>query len=243
MGNEASYLFDKSYECPVCDASFHSKTVKAGKARFLASDSDLRPKHYGIDVLKYDVIVCPHCGYAAVSRFFPYITERQAELIKENITKAFEPMKQQPSEFTYNEAIKRHKLALMNAIVSGKKESEKAYTCLKIAWLYRGFRESMEHTDDKEAVLANLEHSESEYLKKAYVGLYQALMKEQLPICGMDEGTCMYLVAELARETGQYEEALRILSQLLVKRNISERLKDRIRIAKDKIKEVYDEIE
>lgn len=66
---EEDFLFDKKMQCPVCDKEFKSKTVKTGKPRLLGSDSDLRPKYSGIDSIKYDAIVCPNCGYAALSRF------------------------------------------------------------------------------------------------------------------------------------------------------------------------------
>ena len=42
---EQDLLFDKTYRCPVCDKEFKSRTVKAGKARLVGSDSDLRPKY------------------------------------------------------------------------------------------------------------------------------------------------------------------------------------------------------
>ena len=63
---EADILFDKKYVCPICEAEFKTKTIRAGKARRLGTDQDLRPRYEGIDVVKYDPIVCPHCGYAAM---------------------------------------------------------------------------------------------------------------------------------------------------------------------------------
>ena len=86
---EIDCLFDKGYTCPVCDENIKTRTVKVGKAKLLSTDSDLRPKYDKVDSLKYDIILCPHCGYAALSRYFKVITPPQAKLVKENISKAF----------------------------------------------------------------------------------------------------------------------------------------------------------
>ena len=40
--------------------------------------------------------------------------------------------------YSYEKAIERYKLALYNTLVKKGKNSEKAYECLKISWLYRG---------------------------------------------------------------------------------------------------------
>ena len=56
---EKDLLLDKSYKCPVCGAAFKSKTVKSGRAKSIGTDLDLRPKYSGIDVVKYEAVVCP----------------------------------------------------------------------------------------------------------------------------------------------------------------------------------------
>ena len=74
---EQDLLFDKSYVCPICDKEFKVKTVKVGKAKLVGTDLDLRPKYANVDMLKYDIILCPHCGYATLSRYFKFITSPQ----------------------------------------------------------------------------------------------------------------------------------------------------------------------
>ena len=77
MSGEADKLFDKKYTCPICEHNFTSKTVRSGKARMVRTDMDLRNVYDGIEPLKYDVILCPKCGYAALARFFPNVTSIQ----------------------------------------------------------------------------------------------------------------------------------------------------------------------
>ena len=63
--------------------------VRTGKVKLISADTDLRPKYQLVDSLKYDALVCPKCGYAALSRFFKFMMPAQAKLIRENISKNF----------------------------------------------------------------------------------------------------------------------------------------------------------
>lgn len=234
--SEVELIFDKSYTCPVCDKMFKAKNVKAGKVKLNSMDSDLRPKYQSMDSLKYDAVVCPNCGYAALNRFFNYMTSVQAKLIKENISASFRGLPQEGEVYSYDDAIARHKLALVNTIVKRSKLSEKAYTCLKTAWLLRGKCETLPaETPDYMNVKKALQEEELEFLKNAYEGFQEAFSKEMFPMCGMDENTCTYLVGELARRLGHYEEASRWISRVLTARDANERIKAKAREAKDMI--------
>ena len=235
---EEDLLFDKSYTCPVCNNEFHSKMIRTGKVKLLSADTDLRPKYQLVDSLKYDAIVCPSCGYAALSRFFKFMMPAQAKLIRENITKNFSGLPQTGGTYTYDDAILRHKLALANAIVKKAKNSEKAYTCLKMAWLFRGKRETLpKETKDYDKVVADLKKEEDDLLGKAYEGFMTAFSRESFPMCGMDEMTVTFLVAELARRTGKYEESGRWISKVLTSRSANERIKNKARDIKELLNE------
>lgn len=234
--SEADFLFDKTFKCPVCDQEFKSKTVKAGKVKLVSADTDLRPKYQLVDSLKYDVVACPHCGYAALNRFFNYMTSMQSRLIKESISASFKGLAPEGDVLSYDESITRHKLALVNAIVKKAKLSERAYTCLKTAWLIRGKVESLPaDTKDLPKVVEELHKEELEFLTKAYEGFVEAFSKELFPMCGMDENTTTYLVADLARRIGRYEEATRLISKVLTSRDANERIKVKAREIKDLI--------
>lgn len=234
--SEVELIFDKTYTCPVCDKMFKAKNVKAGKVKLNSMDSDLRPKYQAMDSLKYDAVACPNCGYAALNRFFNYMTSAQAKLIKENISASFCGLPEDGEVYSYDEAIARHKLALVNTIVKRSKLSEKAYTCLKTAWLLRGKCETLPaETPDYVNVKKALQAEEMEFLKNAYEGFQEAFSKEMFPMCGMDENTCTYLVGELARRLGYYEEASRWISRVLIARDANERIKAKAREAKELI--------
>jgi len=234
---EADFLFDKSFVCPVCDKELKSKTIKTGKVKLISADTDLRPKYQHIDSLKYDAIVCPHCGYAALNRFFNYMTSAQAKLIKEQISASFKGIGVEGEVISYDEAITRHKLVLVNTIVKRSKLSERAYTCLKTAWLIRGKAETLPtETPDYSNVIKQLQKEELEFSANAYAGFEEAFSKEMFPMCGMDENTMTYLVADLARRIGKYDESSRWISKVLISRDANERIKTKARELKELLK-------
>lgn len=242
--NEADMIFGKSYKCPVCEHSFHSKTIKTGKVHLVAQDTDLRPKYKNIDSVKYDVVACPSCGYAALARFFPSIMPSQAKLIQENITKNFRGLPEVEGAYTYEYALEKYQLAIASTMVKRAKPSEKAYTCLKTAWLCRGKAESMDKSEPSyEKDIAELHKEEEALMLKAYEGFREAFTKENFPMCGMDELTVTYLVAELARRAGDYDESARYISRILTSRVASERIKDKARNIKELIDQEKKDVE
>ena len=234
--SEEDNIFDKTFTCPVCDKEFKSKTVKSGKVKLLNLDTDLRPIYQSMDPLKYDAIVCPNCGFAALNRFFKYVTSAQATLIKKSISASFRGLKDSGNIFSYDDAITRHKLSLVNSIVKKAKTSERAYTCLKTAWVIRGKAENLpQNLPDYKKQLEELEKEELDFIIKAYDGFEEAFSKETFPMCGMDEITITLLMADLARRTGKYDEAGRWISKVLISKEANERIKQKARDIKEKI--------
>ncbi len=236
--SEEDNIFDKTFTCPVCDKEFKSKNVKAGKVKLLNLDTDLRPIYQHMDPLKYDAIVCPICGFAALNRFFKYVTSAQAALIKKNISANFRGIKESGNIFDYDDAISRHKLALVNSIVKKAKTSERAYTCLKTAWVIRGKAENLsKKLPDYKKQITDLEKEELDFITKSYDGFDEAFSKEAFPMCGMDEITITLLMAELARRIGKFDEAGRWISKVLIARDANDRIKQKARDIKDMMKD------
>lgn len=231
---EKDYLFEKSYVCPVCDTKFTSKTVKTGKAKLIHTDLDLRPRYEGIDVLKYDVVMCPICGFSSLSRHFVGMGSLQTKLVKEKICCKVKLHEFKGDTYTYEEAIERYKMALACAVVKLAKPSEKAYICLKIGWLVRGYMESLleSGTENKEKI-DELKENENAYLNSAYEGFIEAMKTETFPLCGMDEMTINYLLAVLARRFKKYDVASRMISSILTSRSANSRTKDKTRELKE----------
>lgn len=225
---EKDFLLPKTIHCKVCDKDFKTKAVKSGKARRLQPDRDLRPRFQYIDTLKYDVISCPHCGYSALSRDFDRIVPARAKMIREQISEKFTPMEEPEQDFyTYDMAIARYKLALLNTAVKKGKESEKAYTCLKLAWILRGKADTLsEDIPEEKEAKKECQEEEEVFYQQAYEGFSKAISEEMYPICGMDENTMDYLLAYMSYHFEKYEMASKCLARVLTSSNASRRLKD-----------------
>ena len=233
--DENDVLFDKSAECPVCSKKYSYRAVRTGKARSIGQDMDLRPKFDKFDPLKYDVIVCPYCGYACLTRYFTALPAAMVKLIKEGFAGKVHGVANNPI-LSYDDAIQRYQLALASAIVKRAKDSEKAYICLRMAWVIRGKRENLPvDTDNYDEVAKELVADENEALKTAFEGFINARQKESFPIAGMDEITIDYLLAVLATKFGKYDAAQKLISGILLNKSANNRIKDRARDLKDQI--------
>lgn len=231
---EADYLFDKTYECPVCYGQIKARTMKVGKAKLSHTDLDLRPVYENIEPLKYDVISCPHCGYSTLTRYFGGLTSSQSKAIKENISRAFKPANEKKDTYTYEEAVGRYKLCLANAIVKHAKASEKAYICLKAGWLIRSMRENCEKAGETSAKeIEEIKAQENEFLQNALEGFVAARQAEGYPMCGMDETTVDYLISALSMEFEQYDVASKMISSILTSPAATNRMKDKARDLKE----------
>ena len=163
--DEADMLFGKSCTCVVCDRQFKTLTVRSGRARLVESDRDLRPKYEDIEPLKYEVISCPYCGFSAVARFFVPMAPSQKKNVIEKICSKVKPLDANKDTYTYEGAMDRYKLALVNSVVKISKASEKAYTCLKTGWLIRSYVEELECRDNPDRdKIEELIEEEEKYL-------------------------------------------------------------------------------
>ena len=232
---EKDLIFDRTFECPLCNTKVISKVMKSGKAKLLRTDKDLRPVYEGIDAQKYDVVVCPKCGFSARTRYVTPMPAGQAKLIKENISSKVHLTPHTGEIYTYEQAMERYQLALANAVVKQGKASEKAYCCLKSAWLLRGWQEELAADEKNQEKIAELKEAEKEYLQNAMDGFSTAKASENFPVCGMDENTVDYLLAVLSFWAGKYDVASRLIAALLTSPTANARVKDKARDLKDEI--------
>ncbi|MCR5403314.1 MAG: DUF2225 domain-containing protein [Butyrivibrio sp.] len=231
--NEEDYLYDKKIKCPVCDMVFEAKTVRTGKVKIKNVDIDLRPDYDELDQNKYDVIACTCCGYAALGRYFPNINKYQIEDVKMKICMNYRHEPNRDNIYSYAYAKRLYQLALANAVVKKAKNSEKAYICLKTAWVIRGETQRLDPNDPKyESMKAENDSQEKELLTNAFNGFVLAKQSEAFPIAGMDSSTLDYLLAALAVETEQKEVAQKMIGDILASRSANARIKDRARLLK-----------
>jgi len=215
------YIYIKQFNCPVCERSFEAKLIKESKLRVLSVEPDLHPICQPIDPNYYDVIICHKCGYTAAKGFFSNIAGRQADMILADITPKF-VAPDYPDQLDVDMAIERYELALLNSLVKNGRDGEKAYYCMKLMWFYR-----IKGDIDNQKLFAEL----------TLKGFSGALIKDDLPIMGLHIDTITYLLGALYTLLGDKKSALRFLSDVVVSKTASDRLKDRARSIKDQMKE------
>lgn len=202
-------LYDKSYTCPVCQCAFKSKAIRLSVNQALSSDIDLYPRYSHVNPLLYDAILCPSCGYCALTKNFDRILPTQAQWIKDIITPNYQ--KRYFGRFmSLKDAVVKHQLALVCSITKKSKAGEQGYIALHIAWLYRD--------------LGDKEH-ETIYLKRAVEALMHALETEHFPLFNLEFTTASYIVAAIHYQLGNTDIAKRYLGEVVI--SASGSLKDR----------------
>ncbi len=234
---EKDYLLDKKIICPICDREFTTKTVKSARLKRLEPDSDLRPNFNGIDSVKYDVTVCPHCGYAALNNRFPHVSPTELRLIREGVASKFKSAPEFKGDtYTYEYAIERLKLTLVSTMVRRGKVSEKAYVCLKTAWLIRAQMKELPHETPEEKQILKLKNDEyNGFYKQAYEGFLKAQSTEMPPYCGMNNTILDFMLANMSMYFQQYAVASKLIGRLLQSAATPERVKDKCRDLKEEI--------
>lgn len=236
--SEESILFDKTYNCPCCASSFKAKAIRVGRNTLVRLESDLRPIYKYADATKYDAIVCTKCGYAGLIKNFDSIGDRYIKEVREKISTKFKGIDENKTTYSYEEAIERTQLALLSTVIKCGRNSEKAYICLKLAWLTRGMKETLDkEASDYNMKYEKLEKEEMNYLKNAYDGFSDAYMNEKFPICGMDENTLCIIMADTGRKLGKKHDALRYLETVIMSKNATDRMKDMARDIRENCKE------
>lgn len=234
---EDEFLLEKNIQCKSCDKTFKTIIVRSGKVKRMEPDGDLRPRTQYIDTMKYGVTSCPHCGYTALNQYFDHISLAQIKLIREEISSKFKATAGLEGKIiSYDTAIDRHKLSLINTMVKRGKNSEKAYTCLRIAWLLRGKWENMpEETEEEKKTKALCKQEGDQFYQQAYEGFIMATAKEMFPMCGMDQSTVDYLLSYMSYYFKKFEVASKYLGSVITSPSASRRMKDMALELKEKI--------
>ena len=91
-----------------------------------------------------------------------------------------------------------------------------------MSWIYRDAKD---------------ERGELTLLKLAYAGLKEAYTTESFQLGTMDEATAKYMIAEMARRLGDFDEALKMIGDVIVSRNTPGNIRNRAQDLKELIRE------
>lgn len=191
-GKRLKELYDKKVECPICKIEFRTKKVRTSRLRLIKRDEDFL-NHYNVEnPIKYNIFVCPNCGYAALESRFDKITREEVEQVIKNISSKWH-QRDLGGVRSIDEAIKSYKLALITGTVVKTTKLEQGTICLNIGWLYR---------------LKEEEEEELRFLSLAREKFIEAFNTQSLAGTGMDDSKLSYLIGELSRRLNNKEEAL-----------------------------------
>ena len=216
-----AYLYPKKFTCTVCDGEFTKQMVRTTKLRVLQVDTDFRSAYRDIDPNRYEVILCSHCGFASLPTHFDKVVNRQKEAILQKIKPEYKHVEYE-MPLSLEDTVAIYKQAFACADAMNAKVSVKAFLSLRLAWVYRD---------------AGRKEEELLLIKDVYEGLKEAFSTENFPLGNMDEATAKYVIADMARRTGQMGEAMRWVADVVVAKGISSSIKERAGRLKDLIRE------
>lgn len=192
---EPKELFDKTMECTCCKRKFITKKIRTSRLRMFKRDADFLNHYNAENPIKYNIFVCPNCGYAASENKYETIKKEEIEIIQANITLSW--VQRDFGEVRSNQqAIETYKLALLQGTLLEYSKLELGNICLNIGWLYR-LEEDEKENDE-----------ENRFLTLARNQFIEAYNNETLSGTNMTEEKLTYLIAELSRRIGDKETAL-----------------------------------
>lgn len=190
-------FYPKQHTCPACNAAFTSLAVKSKYIRLVKTDPDFCPHYETVNPMFYEVVVCPHCGYAYTEET-PKLGAREKAILATRLPEIRSPLSF-TGERNFDLAVESFRLAILCLEAIGAKNSLLGKMYLKTAWLYR---------------MAGKEAEERVNLEKALTYFEKAYESEQSPDPAL-ELNLLYLLGELNLRLGNDDTAVRWFSQIL----------------------------
>ncbi len=221
----SSKILHKKMDCPICKNQFTTPRVRMTKVRLFGTDTDLRPYYEGIDVVAYEPVICPECGYSSIFKTFNDITDATRDDVRSYLEKNY-VKKEWSSEVDTQMAIEKFLLALQCLEPKRASIGEQAYIYLKLSWLFR-VHTTTDHFKEKE------EFCQQKFVETAE----QTFAEVKFPVLDWEEPVFLFLIGEVCRRIGDYERAYKYIGKILLDRNISMKIRNRAKDVKEMIME------
>lgn len=198
-------LYDKNETCPLCQAAFTTKKIRSRFIKLDHTDTDFCPyyKDEEISPLLYFVKVCPSCGYSYSDQYAVYFLEGTKEAIQQLVSSKW-VRHDFGGERLIPQAIQTFKLAFYCATLKKEKSIIIANLLLRLTWLYRKIGNVKE---EQRFMELTLEHLNNAYLEANYRNT------------DMTEIRVLYLIGELNRRLGRYDQAIGYFSKVVEMQN------------------------
>lgn len=201
-----SAYFEQEKSCPVCEEKFKTTRVRSSACVVVKRDTDFCVFYRDINPMHYSIHVCPHCHYAALDKNFsePISTAEKLRLQKGlKLLKSDEPDlgKERDAQL----ALRANELAIQSAQIKHAGPGMIGSLFLRAAW----FARELKNTE-----------LEVKYIEQARILYQESFEKERIREGKMTEARMMYIIGELNRRAGQYQEAVQWFSRVVTNRDV-----------------------
>lgn len=200
---EIDPLFQVTAACVCCENKFQTSRVRPSFKQTIRRDTDFCAYYKNENPDFYVVRVCPHCGFAFTENSAAKLSVEQRKRYEEKVGSSSKK-KEYGGKRTLDEAMETYKLALICAQVIQDKERIVASLLHHIAWLYR-------YAENEEQ-----ERRFVGFARDSYIRVYET------ETAGPSDARLMYLIGELCRRLGEFNEAVRWFSRVIHDQRITD---------------------
>jgi dTDP-4-amino-4,6-dideoxygalactose transaminase/uncharacterized protein (DUF2225 family) len=195
--------FFRKVSCPLCKKEFQTPVLKTSAAILEERDSDLCAKYKEDNPTYYAVYVCPSCGYTSLDEDFKELREREKKEIASLLLGDKDLRVMDPNFWEFprkpETVLKLYKRAIKFYSVRKNKSFQIAKCYHRIACFHRFRNERVQ---------------EKEFLKQAVRFYSKAYESEDLSREKLGELGVMYIIGDIHRRLGNYEEATKWFSRV-----------------------------
>lgn len=194
-------LYKIKVTCANCENEFETSRVRPSLKKAYRTDTDFCGYFKNENPDFYVVRVCPECGFASTENSVENLNERQKSDFRTRISCRW--VRRDFGEHrSLNDALETYKLALLCAQTIREKERMIASLLHHIAWLYR-------YQGNEKQEKRFLAHSLDSYIR-----VYE------VEGVGANDARLLYLIGEINRRLGRYNEAVQWFSRVIQDKKI-----------------------
>nr|WP_285857360.1 DUF2225 domain-containing protein [Paenibacillus lautus] len=189
-------LYSIKVACAHCEHEYLTSRVRPSFKKAFRTDTDFCAYYKSENPDFYVVRVCPECGFASTEHSTLKLNERQKTLFYDQVGCRWEK-RDMGGPRNLEDALESYKLALLCAQVIGERDRIVASLLHHIAWLYR-----YQGNEDQEKRFLS-------YSLESYIRVFE------LEGVGANDARLLYLIGEIHRRLGQFQEAVQWFSRVV----------------------------
>lgn len=216
-------LYSIKVQCIHCEHQFETSRVRPSFKKAYRTDTDFCAYYKSENPDYYVVRICPSCGFASTENSMVKLNDKQRSAFQAQIASRWE-RRDFGGRRSLEEALETYKLGLLCAQIIGERERIIASLLHHIAWLYR-YQQNQEQ--EKRFLTYSLE---------SYIRVFE------LEGVGANDAKLLYLIGEIHRRLGQYQEAVQwfgrvVQDQRIVDAAMIRASREQWRVASEQLRE------